>query len=102
MNKYSIQDFTIVSSDCDDQLFFSSDYQRVVTNSIIKLLVEYENNNPSFDYAEREKKLCLVCHKSCIEIYDRRINPNIMLCDILEDYNGTIDREQFTLGYICQ
>lgn len=102
MSKYSIQDFTIVSSDCDYQLFFSSDYQRVVENAINKLLAEYENNNPGFDYAECEKKLCLVCHKSCIEIYDRRLNPNIMLWDILEDYNGTIDREQFTLGYICQ
>lgn len=101
-DKYSIQDFTIVSTECDYELFFSSDYQRVITNSINNLLADYENNNPGFDYAECENKLLLICHKSVVEIKDRRTEPTIHLFDILEDYNGTIDKESFTLGYICQ
>lgn len=96
--KYNIQDFSIVSTECDYELFFSSDYQRAVTNSINNILSEYENNNPGFNYAECDKKLLLIYHKSCIEIKDKRTEPTIKLFDILEDYNGTTDRESFTLG----
>ena len=84
-DKYSINDFTIVSSECDYELFFNNDYRRVITNSINNLLTEYENNNPNFDYSKCKDSLFLICHRSSVEIKDRRTNPTIHLIDILDN-----------------
>lgn len=95
MNKYyeySIQDFYLVSTECDMLLFFCSDYQRVVTESINKLLVEYESDN--------NDKLQLICHKSMIELRDNK--NNIYLSDFIGDYDNTEDNDNFTLGYLIK
>lgn len=91
MGEYIIQDFIIVSSECDYQLFFSSDYQRVVTVAINKIMERVE-------YSE---KLELVAHKSFIEIRDSRLNPTIHEIEMLEDYKPDIDCKSFNLGIIA-
>lgn len=95
MNKYyeySIQHFYLVSTECDMLLFFCSDYQRVVTESINKLLAEYESDN--------NDKLQLICHKSMIELRDNK--NNIYLSDFIGDYDNTEDNDNFTLGYLIK
>ena len=99
MREYSIQDFTIVSTECDMLLFFCSDYQRVVTETINKLLAEYESNN-NYDYSKSNNKLNLICHKSMIELRDNK--NNIYLWDLLGDYDNTEDNDSFTLGYLTR
>lgn len=97
MNKYyeySIQDFYLVSTECDMLLFFCSDYQRAVTESINKLYNSISNNNND------EFEFKLICHKSMIELRDSK--NNIYLSDFIRDYDNTEDNDNFTLNYLTR
>ena len=78
---YTIRDFSIISTECDSMLFFSSSYQKSVTDAINRIMREYEASHPNYEF--KEYTLNLTCHKSYIEIVNERVEPDIQLQEIL-------------------
>lgn len=89
---YTIEDFSIVSTECDYDLFCNDSYKAAVELSINQLMSDYEENNDYIYSKEKEKAaLNLICHKSTIEIRDRREEPTIYLWGILDYYKKAED-----------
>lgn len=86
---FNIEDFNVVSTECDLMLLFSSDYRRVVTKAINQIMTE--------SHKEKADKLQLVCYKSIVIIQDKRVNPEFFSMQILEDYDPTEDLEESTI-----
>lgn len=85
---YSINDF-LIASNCDTLLFFCTGYQRAVKKAINDIMSQDKS-------VQKNKKFTLVCRPTTIEIKDKRVNPTFAKCALLDDYDGTIDKESFT------
>lgn len=89
---YDIRDFSIISTENDSMLFFSSSYQQAVTQAINNIMKEFEKKNPGVDF--NSVHLNLMCNVRTIEIMDN--SAKIHLIGNLSEYDKTEDLSTFT------
>lgn len=89
---YDIRDFSIISTENDSMLYFSSSYQQAVTQAINNLMKEFEKKNPGVDF--KSAHLSLICNVRTIEIIDGSAKTHLI--GDLSEYDKTEDLSTFT------